>query len=150
MLLISACYNHALVTVSISRRNFLKRMLWASGAASLGGAYPLLVEPHRVEVNHLRLAVANLPRAWDGLTIAHMTDLHRSPFVSLDYLDECIATANSLEPDLTVFTGDYITHGMRFRNRFLHGDIDIGCPATLTEESARCMSRARAKHGVFA
>jgi predicted MPP superfamily phosphohydrolase len=124
--------------------------MMAAGGASLCGVYPAGIEPHRVTVNKLRLAIRDLPCAWDGLTIAHMTDLHRSPFVSLKYLNDCVATANSLRPDLAVFTGDYITHGMRFRNRLVHADIDIGNPAELTQQAAQCMARARATYGVFA
>ena len=134
----------------ISRRTFLKRTLWAAGGAGLSSFHPLLIEPHHVQISRFGLHVPNLPPAFERLTIAHMTDLHRSPFVSLDYLNHCVATANALQPDLTVFTGDYITHGMRFRNPLIHGDFDLGNPGEFTDQCARCMGRARAKYGVFA
>jgi predicted MPP superfamily phosphohydrolase len=134
----------------MTRRTFLKRALWATAGASYAGVYPALVEPHRVQVSRLRLAIPNLPRALEGFAVAHLTDLHRSPFVSERYLHHCINVANALEPDLIAFTGDYITHGMHFRNQLYKGDINLGDPAEYLDECSRCMGRARAKHGVFA
>src|SRR5213079_105964 len=103
-----------------------------------------MIEPHRVQISRHNVKIPDLPPVWDGLTIAHMTDLHRSPFVGIDYLNECIDAANALRPDLTIFSGDYITHGMRFRNQLIRGDINLGHPAEYLDECADCMGRARA------
>jgi predicted MPP superfamily phosphohydrolase len=134
----------------MTRRTFIKRALCAAGGASFAGVYPAFVEAQRVHVSRLSLPVTNLPRALDGFTIAHLTDLHRSPFVSRRYLRHCIDMANSPEPDLIVFTGDYITHGMHLRTPGYSGDFNIGDPAEYLAECASCMSRAHAKYGVFA
>ena len=132
--------------MSISRRKFLKRVAWATGATGLGCLYPAYIEPHHVQVSRLRYAVPNLPYAWDGMTIAHLTDLHRSAFVGLDYLNRCIDVANALHPQLTIFTGDYITHGLHFP----HADISVGNTPRFLGECVRCMARARAPLGVLA
>src|SRR5207249_83096 len=114
-----------------------------------GFGYSTLIEPRRVEINHLRLAVKGLPRAFDGLTIAHLTDLHRSRFVSADYLNHCVALANATHPDLILFTGDYLTHGTSGQDSGrVYGNRDVA-PSMVTD-CARCMARARGKHGVFA
>jgi hypothetical protein len=113
-------------------------------------AYPALIEPRAVEISHVNVLVRGLPAAFDGLTIAHLTDLHRSRYVSLAYLDECIETVNRLQPDLIAFTGDYLSHGRRLRPR---GRLIYGDPADAhgyAREVAECVGRARARHGVFA
>jgi predicted MPP superfamily phosphohydrolase len=86
----------------------------------------------------------------DGLTIAHLTDLHRSRVINAEFLTKCIVMANELSPDIMVFTGDYLTHDDHFSplGRLLLGERLP--PAELVRQCAECMSRARAKHGVFA
>ncbi len=43
--------------------------------------------------------------------IAHISDLHCSPFVLESYLRRCVAAVNRLVPDFVVITGDFITGG---------------------------------------
>ena len=48
----------------------------AGGAAAVAGAYAVFVEPYRLQVRELELAFPNLPVAFDGYTILHLSDLH--------------------------------------------------------------------------
>jgi len=135
----------------VTRRAFFKRLLWSTaGVGAAAGGYATLIEPRLVEINRLRIVVRDLPRAFDGLTIAQLSDLHRSSFVSADYLQRCIALANALTPDLIVFTGDYLTHRRLFNapGRTVYGDKESAIG--LVRDSVACMARARAKHGVLA
>ena len=135
----------------ITRRQFLKRLAWSTTALGAGMAgYSTLVEPRRVEINHLPIAIKGLPPAFAGLTIAQLTDLHRSRFVGAGYLNHCIDLANASRPDLMVFTGDYLTHGRAHsrRGQLVYGGRDAG--AALALDCARCLGRARARFGVFA
>lgn len=115
-----------------------------------GLAYSTFVEPRRVEISHRQIAVRGLPPSLAGVTIAHLTDLHRSRFVSTAYLNQCIDLANALEPDLIVFTGDYLTHGHdgHQNGERVYGQRSVA--PQLATDCAQCMGRARAKHGVFA
>ena len=145
---------------NITRRTFLKRLLWASAIAGAGGGvYSTLIEPRFAHVQRVPVVIRGLPTALNGLTIAHLTDLHRSRVVSAEYLSECIATANALAPDLMVFTGDYLTdhhHHPRNQLRRLAQSSwqslfkDTAPSAELLHNCAQCMSQARAKYGVFA
>jgi predicted MPP superfamily phosphohydrolase len=136
---------------NISRRKFLKRLILSTALAGAGGAfYSAVVEPRLVHVRRMRIPVQRLPKALDGLTIAHLTDLHRSRVISAEFLAKCIVMANGLSPDIMVFTGDYLTHHDHFGRL---GDLFLGerlPPAEFARQCAECMSRARAKHGVFA
>ncbi|MFA6563723.1 MAG: metallophosphoesterase [Verrucomicrobiia bacterium] len=135
----------------LNRRRFLKSLLWSGAALGLGCVgYGTLVEPRRVVINRLRLAVRGLPRAFDGLTIAQLSDLHHSHIVSAAYLNHCVDLANALKPDLFAFTGDYLTFGWDFL--WLEEPVmsDRRRAPDLTREVAACMGRARARYGAFA
>lgn len=64
---------------------------------------------YRVDFSYLTLAVPGLPRAWDGLTILHLSDLHFYGSPSQAYFDAIIRRC--LEdgvPDLVVVSGDIV------------------------------------------
>lgn len=134
----------------ISRRTFFKRAGYATVGAAIGSVYPVFIEPRRVEINHIHLTFPSLPRAFDGLTIAHLTDLHRSRAVSAEYLAHCVELINTQKPDLIALTGDYIT----FSNHFgPPGRLLIGSRKTVANfahDIARILAQARATFGVYA
>jgi len=49
-----------------------------------------------------------LPREFDGLQIAHVSDTHYGPYTSLSYLQSVVERVNQLKPDLILLTGDYV------------------------------------------
>jgi hypothetical protein len=54
--------------------------------------------------------VRNLPPAFEGLRIAHLSDLHVSDVVPLDYVRGVVRAVNRLKPDIVFVTGDLVTH----------------------------------------
>jgi len=70
--------------------------------------YALKVEPARLVVSEREATLCRLPRALDGLTIAHLSDLHLGAYVSAQQVAQAVDLANSLEPDLVVITGDFV------------------------------------------
>ncbi len=61
--------------------------------------------------------LANLPAAFDGVRLIHISDLHCSPIVLERYLREVIRHVNEQEPDFVVITGDLITGGTLYARR---------------------------------
>jgi predicted MPP superfamily phosphohydrolase len=103
-------------------------------AAALGvGAYSVLVEPRWLEVTETEIPLPRLPRALDGLRIAHLSDLHLSRLVSRHYLQRCIRVATEAGADLALVTGDFVTRSRRW------------IPGL-----APLLGRLRARHGVYA
>jgi predicted MPP superfamily phosphohydrolase len=94
----------------VSRRRFLK---WAAASPLLGGAaalgYAWGVEPHWVEVVRRELPVARLPSELVGRTLLQISDLHFGPAVDDGYLGRALEFASTLEPDILVITGDFMT-----------------------------------------
>lgn len=80
------------------------------------------------------VVIPGLGRPWDGLRIAHLTDLHLGQWLSPSRLHGVVAWTNELKPDLVALTGDYLSY-----------DLD-GSAAELE----RGFSALRAPEGVFA
>ncbi|MCA9754827.1 MAG: phosphodiesterase YaeI [Candidatus Eisenbacteria bacterium] len=90
---------------SISRRHFL---LGGTAALAAGGVgYGCGAEPRWLERTEVHLS---LSRAWSGKArVLHLSDLHRSRFVSLSFLEEAIELGLDSSPDLVCLTGDFVT-----------------------------------------
>lgn len=85
--------------------------LLAPGAPRRLGALPgnQVVSLLRVEMD---LLVPNLPAAFDGLKIAHLTDLHMSGRIARDYYDQVVDHTNAWQPDVVALTGDIVEYDM--------------------------------------
>jgi predicted MPP superfamily phosphohydrolase len=96
----------------VSRRRFLSWALGAglvlSAAATATAGYALALEPDWLQVKRIPVPLPGLPPALDGLTVAHLTDLHWGVYTGLRQVRAAVAAANALRPDLAVLTGDYV------------------------------------------
>jgi uncharacterized protein len=90
----------------ITRRRFL-----AASALAIGGTgfYTWRIEPHWIEVVKRDLPIANLPRSLEDRTLVQISDLHVGDSVDTDYLISALKRVSSLEPSMTVITGDFMT-----------------------------------------
>jgi len=107
--------------VRISRRKFLK-LGGGMLATGLVGSYPFVIERYRIDVNRYRITIKDLPKAFVGFTILHLSDIHYGPFVPLWWLRRVFGVARSLAPDLIALTGDYV------RGRESARDLEIIWP----------------------
>ena len=97
-----------------TRRRFLKA---GSAAVATGvGAYSYArwVEPHWLEITRHNMTLENLPPALEGATLVHISDLHVGDRVDSEYLISVLERIQALEPDIVVFTGDFITNNRAF------------------------------------
>ncbi len=92
-----------------SRRHFLQ----GGAAASLGvlvvtsgaGVRAAYGDP---EVTRLEIPLQDLPPGFDGLRIAHLTDMHAGPLVHASLLRRWRVMAERERPELLLFTGDFV------------------------------------------
>jgi len=92
-----------------SRRRFLR----GGAATSLGvlavtsgaGARAAYGDP---EVTRVDIHLEDLPPAFEGLRIAHLSDLHAGPLVPDSLLRRWRKMAEREQPDLLLFTGDFV------------------------------------------
>lgn len=88
-----------------------------------------------IGLTRLELAFDDLPAAFDGYTILHLTDLHFDGLA--DTADLTVALIDGLDVDLCAMTGDY-----RFR---VHGPVD-----PLGPQFRRLAAAVKARDGIFA
>jgi len=62
----------------------------------------------KLAVHRKTLHLPNLPPELDGLTIAHLTDLHMTGQLGREYYETIVDETNALAPDLIVITGDIL------------------------------------------
>jgi predicted MPP superfamily phosphohydrolase len=60
------------------------------------------------EISEVPVRLPRLPRTLDGLTIVQLTDVHVGPFIRRRFVEQLVAQANTLRPDLVVVTGDLV------------------------------------------
>jgi len=62
----------------------------------------------KLAVHRKTLHLPQLPPELDGLTIAHLSDLHMTGQLGREFYDVVVDETNALEPDLIVITGDIL------------------------------------------
>ncbi len=80
-------------------------------ASFLWGAF---VTPSRLRVRRHTVVVRELPAAFDGYCIAHLSDLHVGGFTRTSTVRRWVRTVAREAPDLTAITGDLVTSGIAF------------------------------------
>jgi uncharacterized protein len=79
----------------------------AAPAAALG--YGMFIGRRQFQLREVDLPLPGLAPDLDGLRIAHLSDIHLSPFLSRAELQWCVDMANETRPHLAAVTGDLIT-----------------------------------------
>lgn len=94
----------------VSRRTWL-RSVAALGLVGLGSSvYASTVEPNWIEIEHLSLPLSRLDPVFAGYRIVHLSDIHiDSTWMVYDRLAGIVDRVNAQQPDLVVFTGDFVT-----------------------------------------
>ncbi len=60
------------------------------------------------DVRRIEITVQDLPAAFDGLRLVHLTDLHCSPAARKARMAGIVSKVNALKPDLVCITGDFV------------------------------------------
>jgi predicted MPP superfamily phosphohydrolase len=93
-----------------SRRYFFRTVTAAAGAAPfLGAMYGYAGERLNYQIRRVEVPISNLHPALDGMSIAQLSDIHLSGYMSRTQVRRAVDMANELSADLTVVTGDFIT-----------------------------------------
>ena len=95
-----------------SRRQFLKTAISAAGALAVMGIGfdALSAEPHHAVVENVQVRLPNLSDAFRGFRIAQLSDIHFGPYIGDRVVQNAVDVISSLQPDLVVLTGDFVSH----------------------------------------
>lgn len=94
--------------VGITRSVF---MSWL-GLAVGGGLFSTLVygfgNKYRYQVNRVRMSFKNLPAAFKGMRIVHISDIHSGSFTNKEAVEKGVKKILKEKPDMILFTGDLV------------------------------------------
>ncbi|MEP6901765.1 MAG: metallophosphoesterase [Actinomycetota bacterium] len=69
-----------------------------------------LAEANSLSIEKIDIKLTRLPKKLEGFRLIHLSDIHHSPFTSLEHISRAVKVANRLKPDMFVLTGDYVSH----------------------------------------
>jgi uncharacterized protein len=113
----------------LSRRRFLARATYAY--AGVGGALAGsgILNAYRLpEVTRRSLMFPDLPPGLDGLTLLHLSDLHAGVHMGEDRMQDIVALANALRPELIVQTGDMIDISRSYIPPYVRAFRELSAP----------------------
>jgi uncharacterized protein len=97
----------------MDRRKWIKRAAIGSALLAGAGVYPFL-EAKWCRLRRATVTLPNLPRPFEGTTVAFLSDVHHGPFVPRAYVRSIVAMTNELKPDFVLLGGDYCHHGPQY------------------------------------
>jgi predicted MPP superfamily phosphohydrolase len=92
-----------------TRRTFLRRAAVATTGLAALGTCGVVHETHALQVERVALSLPRLPAAFNGLTVAQLSDIHFGPLVDPALIRRAVDVTLSLGPELIVLTGDYVS-----------------------------------------
>jgi uncharacterized protein len=98
---------------SLRRREFIGACAaLAPPLLTLGLTGISLAQLGSFRVRRFTLSIPALPRALDGITVAHVSDMHLGEMTRGRVLRDMVNTTNALRADLVVMTGDLIDYAL--------------------------------------
>jgi len=98
-------------TNSLTRRQFLGTCAVAAPPLLTFGLTGIaLGQLSQFRLRRFDLAIPSLPKALDGLTIAHISDMHVGEWTHGRILRDLVSATNDLRADIIVLTGDLINY----------------------------------------
>jgi predicted MPP superfamily phosphohydrolase len=98
-------------TGTVNRRTFLRKALKASAGIAAGAGVLSVAAAYQCRVNRQTIALAGLPREFEGFRIALLSDFHHSSWIPRAHIRAAVQLANAQAPDLVALTGDFVDRG---------------------------------------
>jgi uncharacterized protein len=93
----------------VDRRQFFKRLfIGAGGLGSIASLDGFIIEPYAPVIERVTIPIPRLPEAFAGFRIVQLSDIHFGPYIGKSQIDRAVRMALSLQPDLTLLTGDFV------------------------------------------
>lgn len=96
---------------NISRSAFLSQMSFFIGSIPLATMiYGVAKGAYNYQVKNIKLPLANLPKAFHGLKIVHISDIHVGSFFNKEAVQRGVDMILKQKPDVVFFTGDLVNN----------------------------------------
>ena len=98
---------------TLFHRRRLRRLTKAGIICAFAGSaimwWGALINRYHIQVRQAEVPVVNLPESFDGMRIAHFSDLHIGTFgTDTAFVSLLVDSINGLQPDAIMFTGDIV------------------------------------------
>ncbi|MFD1816052.1 hypothetical protein SAMN04515674_112165 [Pseudarcicella hirudinis] len=102
---------HPIATNTISRSEFLMKTAVVAGTIpAVAMTWGIISGAHDYRVRRVKLSLANLPKEFDGLRIAQISDIHSGSFFNRVAVKGGIEMLLAEKPDMVFFTGDLVNN----------------------------------------
>lgn len=106
---------------TITRSEFLmKTALVAASVPAAALTWGILSGAHDYRVRRVKLAIKNLPRSFEGMTIGQISDIHSGSFFNKIAVKGGIELLLKEKPDMVFFTGDLVNDRATEVNDYVH------------------------------
>lgn len=96
---------------AIPRSEFLAKSALAVGGLHFGAmAYGIISGAHDYRIRKVPLVLKNLPKAFEGMTIAQISDVHSGSFFNKTAVQGGVDMLMAQKPDMAFFTGDLVNN----------------------------------------
>ena len=118
-----------LSSTRLSRRRFLARATYGYAATGLALTGYGIASAKRIPVVTRRvLTFPDLPPAFEGLTILHVSDVHAGLYMERERMQEVVAHANAQHADLVLQTGDMIDFSPSYIPEYVAAFRELSAP----------------------
>lgn len=108
---ITPTINESVANEPISRSSFLVKAGLITGAVPLSSlSWGIISGAYDYKIKRVNLKLPNLPSAFDGITIAQLSDIHSGSFYNKTAVKGGIEMLLAEKPDLVFFTGDLVNN----------------------------------------
>jgi uncharacterized protein len=96
---------------AISRSEFLSKTALVASSIPLGAfVFGIVSGAHDYRIRKIKIPMANLPKAFDGIRIAQLSDIHAGSFWNKTAVKGGVEMLLAEKPDLIAFTGDLVNN----------------------------------------
>lgn len=111
----------SIVSNGMSRSEFIQKTGLLFGGALFGTFIYGMSNRYRYNVKQVEIGFANLPKAFKGLRIVHISDIHSGSFNNEVAVQRGVDLINQQNPDIIFFTGDLVNN----RSAEMEGYIQV-------------------------
>lgn len=114
---------------SVSRSEFMKKSAIVAGAIPVATmTFGIISGAHDYRVRKRVVQSPNLPKAFDGIRIAQISDIHTGSFFNKTAVMGGVDMLNAQNPDMVFFTGDLVNNRSEEAKEYLDVFKKIGAP----------------------
>lgn len=96
---------------STSRSDFMQKSALIAGAIPIATmSFGIISGAHDYRVRRRIVSSPNLPKAFDGIRVAQISDIHTGSFFNKTAVSGGVDLLNAEKPDITFFTGDLVNN----------------------------------------